>query len=258
MKSRLLVTFLLIAGLTSRGQQDTTALAGLPDVKFGAPHNIVKLNLTGLAFKTFGVQYERVLNRKTSVALGISVMPSTTLPFKDYFKKYFGDDQYSQKVLEETKFSNFSITPEFRLYLSKKGYGRGFYLAPYYRYASFGSDLVVFYEDDNGQEQQVTYRGDITSHSVGLLLGSQFRLGQRLTLDWHILGGHVGKADGDFESTYTDPMSEANQETLRETLEGFDPPMSESEVEVESNRSALRINGGWAGIRAGFSLGFRF
>ena len=45
--------------------------------------NFVKVNLTSLFLKNYGIQYERVLSKRVSAAIGFRLMPYTTIPFKD-------------------------------------------------------------------------------------------------------------------------------------------------------------------------------
>ena len=82
--------------------------------------NVVKVNLTGLLFKNYGFQYERMLGKKTSIALGYRIQPQSTLPFIDFLESQV-DDPESFDVLEKINFGNTAVTPEIRFYLGKKG-----------------------------------------------------------------------------------------------------------------------------------------
>lgn len=164
------------------------------------PSNIAKLNLSGLAFKNYSVQYERILKRKVSLAVAVRTMPSSTLPFKNTIVKNISDDDPdAKKTLETFKLSNFAITPEVRFYLSKKGYGRGFYVAPFYRYASFKTSTLNFDYEGNGTSGSINLTGKLTANTVGLMFGSQWFLGEHVTLDWWIFGPHYGSGTGTFE-----------------------------------------------------------
>ena len=56
-------------------------------------------------------------------------MPTSKVP---YIK-----NALEEVIVNDAKLSNYSVTPEIRFYVGKKGYGQGFYIGPYYRYASF-------------------------------------------------------------------------------------------------------------------------
>lgn len=221
--------------------------------------NIVKLNLTAIALKNYSLQYERTLNRKFSVALGIRTMPSTTLPFKNAIVKEVGDDDPDTKnTIETFELSNFSITPEVRVYLSKKGYGRGFYLAPFYRYASYKTSTLNFDYEGAGTSGTISLSGKLTANTAGLMLGAQWAIGKRLSLDWWILGPHYGSGTGDFTGTSSRTLTAEEQNDLRDQLNDLDIPLTDKTVSVNANGASLKLDGPWAGIRAGILLGFRF
>jgi Protein of unknown function (DUF3575) len=239
--------------------QPEGATTKAPAGKSTLPMNMIKVNLTSLPLKQYALQYERVLNRKFSFALGVRVMPASTLPFKQAILDAVGDDPDTRDVLDRFQMSNLAITPEFRFYLSKRGYGRGFYLAPFYRYASYKTSKLEFdYDDGAGGTETINMTGKLTSNTGGLLLGAQWPLGKRLVLDWWILGPHYGSGNGLFSGASTQTMTPAEQDDLRTQLEDIDIPLTNTKVVVTANGASLELDGPWAGIRAGFSLGIRF
>ena len=222
--------------------------------------NIFKLNVTALAFKNYSVQYERVVSRKTSFALGVKLMPSTSLPFKNLIINTVGNnDPDLIKTIESLRLSHFAITPEFRFYLSSKGYGRGVYLAPFYRYATFKtSRLPLTYENGFNTENTLNMSGSLTSHTGGLMLGAQWNLGSRFSLDWWIVGPHFGAGKGIFEGIADKPLTPYEQNYLRNELENLDFPLIEKTVNVTSQGATMALKGPWAGVRAGISIGIRY
>lgn len=243
---------------TGTGNSESVSVPG--EVHETPPLNLVKLNLTGILLNNYALQYERVLNRKISVALQYRIMPETGIPFKSTILKAVGvDDPDTKKLIEDFKMSNFAITPEVRIYLSKKGYGRGFYIAPFYRYASFKSnDLNVFYTDDNNVEQSIKMSGKLTSNTAGLLMGVQSDLGKHATLDISFFGPHYGSGKGTFIGTTSSPLSSAEQADLKQQLEDLDIPLTETTVNVNANAASLKLDGPWVGYRFAISLGVRF
>lgn len=143
LKSFLLLTYIcgFAAGVQAQSlDKQSGSSAGKPE-KTGEKKNIIKLNLMALPLKNFSFQYERVLSKHVSLALGVRTMPSSSLPFQSTFISIADvTDQQTIDNLAAFKTSNFALTPELRFYLSKKGYGRGLYIAPYYRYAKFSSE----------------------------------------------------------------------------------------------------------------------
>jgi hypothetical protein len=221
--------------------------------------NFIKVNLTSIALKNYSVQYERALNRKISFAVAFRTMPSSSLPFKNAIVDAVGDDDPdTKKTVETFKMSNFAITPEVRFYMSKKGYGRGFYIAPFYRYAKYKTNTLSFDYEGNSTSGTINLTGNLTTNTGGLLLGSQWALGKHLCLDWWILGPHYGSGSGEFVGTSSKPLTQEEQNDLRQSLEDLDIPLTDKTVSVNASGATFKLDGPWAGIRAGFSLGVRF
>lgn len=222
--------------------------------------NLIKLNLTGLPLRNYSVQYERVLSKRLSIALSYRNMPEGNLPMKDFIIENIDDpDQEAIDVINSFTISNYAITPEIRLYLGKKGYGRGFYIAPFYRSASYsGGNMIFHYQDDNNVDQSVTLSGDIKSQTFGLMFGAQWSLSRFLVLDWWIVGPHAGNGKGDLVGTSSQTMNADQQEELRQNLEDFEIPMVKKTVSVNANGATMSVDGAWAGVRAGISLGIKF
>ena len=106
--------------------------------------NIVKLNVAAFALKTFSVQYERALGRKTSLALGFRATPKSHLPFKSTIESII-DDEETWRNVRNLETGSFAITPEFRYYLGKQD-RRGFYLAPFVRYSHYEAEMPFIYD----------------------------------------------------------------------------------------------------------------
>lgn len=232
----------------------------LNTVKQQIPHNLIKINLPPLLLKSYSLQYERILNRKFSVSVQYRMMPETELPFKSSILKLIdNEDADTKKIIDEFRMSNYAITPEVRFYLSKKGFGRGFYIAPFYRYASFTSNnLNVFFTDENNAEQSIKMSGKLTANTFGLALGVQSALGKHVVLDMGLIGPHYGSAKGEFNGTSSHSLSATEQNDLRDQLDGIDIPLTTKTVDVNANSASLKLDGPWAGMRLTIGLGVRF
>lgn len=262
----LITAFLFSLAIHLQAQTDSstavipqnTALA--KEIKQKRHLNIIKVNLPPLLLKSYSLQYERVLSKEISVAVQYRTMPTTGLPFKDNILKLVDDeDPDTKKIIEDFRMSNYAITPEVRIYLSRKGYGRGFYFAPFYRYASFTSnDFNVFYTDNNNVEQSIKMSGKLTSNTFGLAMGAQSALGKRFVLDWSLFGPHYGSGKGTFIGTTSQPLTSDEQADLRQQLEDIDIPLTDKTVDVNANSASLKLDGPWAGWRFTIALGFRF
>ncbi|KAA5545629.1 hypothetical protein [Adhaeribacter rhizoryzae] len=271
MKSKLLClagTFLLALSVQVNAQAvktDTISkqTAPSPIVKTDKRQlNFVKVNLFGIPLRNYSFQYERALSKRFSVAIAYRTMPSTGLPFKSLISDAVGDEGIEgEETIDNIRISGSAITPEIRLYLGKKGYGRGFYFAPFYRKATFETNNIPFtYEDseDTGEENSINLSGKFSSNTGGLMMGAQWALGKYVCLDWWILGAHFGTGKGDFVGLSSKPLSQSDQAAVREELENLDIPFVEKTVNVNANSASLKLEGPWGGLRGGLSLGFKF
>ena len=254
MKFKLLITAALLVSTAAVAQnnapEENTAI--IPK------KNILKVNLTSLPLKNYHLQYEHTLTRKLSLALGVRYMPTTGIPFKSLVLDAVGDDQDTKDLIDKSQIGNVAITPELRFYLGK-GYGKGFYIAPYYRYVNFSTNTITLtYSASNGPERSVNLNGEMSAHTGGIMFGAQWFLGNSVTLDWWIVGAHYGSGNGSFTGTPDVPFTPSEQADIRQTLEEIDVPLIDKTVNVSANNVSVKVDGPFGGLRGGIMLGFRF
>jgi len=219
-----------------------------------------------MAFRNYEFQYERMIAWRTSLGLAYRSMPSGPILFKDMILNSMDDtgnpgDVDARQEVESIRMKNYAITPEIRFYAGKKGYGHGFYLSLFFRHASYTiNNISIDYTDNAGASQTVSLTGMLTSNTGGLMIGSQWMIARRVAFDWWILGPHVGTAKGTLAGRSTQAMNTNDQNSLRseltEALSGL-PFFVNNTIHVSSNSASISLRGPWAGLRAGFSLGFR-
>tara|TARA_R110001599_G_scaffold221395_4_gene420016 strand:+ start:31686 stop:32426 length:741 start_codon:yes stop_codon:yes gene_type:complete len=218
----------------------------------GFDKNIVKLNLTALPLGSIDMQYERTVGRKMSAALGLRMVPGGALPFTSIIESSEGQDASVQ--LDKLEFGNFAITPEFRFYLGKHDGPRGFYIAPFARYSVINMKVPNFViESSSGT---INLDGQISGFSGGLMLGSQWRLGKRIYLDWWIIGAGYGSSSGDINGV--GDLSPTEQEDLREDFSDLNIGVIKTETTVDANGVNVGFDGPWATLRGGLLLGIKF
>ena len=225
-----------------------------------AKKNIVKINLTSLVFKNVSLQYERVLGKRSSIALGVSFAPKSDLPFAGTLKDQFGNNADAKRAIETTELGNFSITPEYRIYLSKKGAPNGFYFAPFVRYNRMTLEQLYSFTASDGRVYNPFITGTINNIGGGFLLGAQWSLGKSVTLDWWIAGPIYGSSNGDFTGKENmSTMSAADKQDLENDIEDVDIPLTKIEATVGNDRVDVKLSGPFVGLRAfGIALGFKF
>lgn len=251
MRKILLVLLALGFALNTNAQK-----SGDGDVK----KNIVKLNLGGLIFRTGSFQYERVLGKKISLAMGVRITPKLGVPsgLKSQLSTGMGSDQLY--TLDHTKFGGYALTPEFRFYPGKKGAAKGFYLAPYFRYASYGLTIPLVYTDTTGKGNSYNYnlKGKASYISGGLMIGAQWIAKGGFTFDWWIGGGGFGPIA--FKASVNSPdlgkLSESDKQEIYTSFNEGAP--KNSSITIDGNDLILKYRTAIPSFRGGICLGWAF
>jgi hypothetical protein len=244
--------------MTSPETQNDYAIENKPS------KNLIKVNLTSLALKNFSLQYERVLSKSISAAVSFSLMTERTIPSVNLLVKgvnmFAGElDAESEDIIRNVLISSYSVTPEVRFYLGKKGYGTGFYTALFYRYGHYEvSNIAIPYTNDLEEDITINTGGTITSHTGGFLMGYQWALGKHMCLDWQMFGPHYGVSSGDFRGVPSSPFSAQDQTDIEGEFMKIDSPLLEQSVDATADEVKMLFNGPWGGIRFALSIGVKF
>ena len=258
MKTNLILMLFLVVYYSGLAQESEGYLLQDEEV-YATRKNIPKFIPTSLVVGNFQFQYERVLNKTFSAAIGYSMIPEGDFPFKDKILDEVSDEDDVGRYINNATLQYSSFTPEVRIYIGE-GYGKGFYLAPFYRHSKYTvKDVEVYFEADDGGERRLDTDGELTTDTFGLLVGVQFNLGSRIVLDWFILGPNYGFSNGNLVGVADQSLSQSEQQSLREELEIVeDLPFGDFQYDVDSQGGEVKIDGPWGGIRAGLAIGFRF
>ncbi len=261
MKKILLSMLAAACLITAHAQTNSSA----DTVKKTDGKNLFKVNLTALPLKTYSVVYERAIGKKTSFGLGLRYYPEDKIPYLSKVEELI-DDEDVNKILRDFRMSNFAITPEIKFYFGKDVF-RGFYIAPFARYAIYNGSVPFDFDIDANDDgtidrtETIPLNGDIKTFTGGLLFGAQWKLSKMIYLDWFILGPQYGSSKGSISGSTTN-FSAVERDELRDELESVfedaDIPLVKIKTEVNDERANVNFTGPWAGIRAGISLGIRF
>ncbi len=214
--------------------------------------NIIKLNLTGLIFKSIGIQEERKIGRKTSLALGLTYRPKGAW----FLSKYYDTTTASTGVSQETKFMlassrlrSFMVTPEFRYYLGRQA-PNGLYLAAFARFKFNKTQFMYHYYDDVDFEQRTALANlNETMIGGGILFGYQLVTRKRLTIDFWFLGPWIGNQHVKLYST----VNTANISSLQQTFIAQDmKDMLGKEHEINWNSQGILTKFNYFDISARF------
>ncbi len=215
-----------------------------------AQKNVLKINILSLALGNISMQEEYSINGHSSVALGASYLPSRGLPG-------FAVSNDPSNNAKDLSFSGFSITPEYRYYLKGNG-PKGLYFAGYIRYSKYSADKFnISYDRTSGGINNLLLTGDFTTTVGGIMLGSQWLLGDKWTLDWWILGAGFGSLKGEFEST--GDFTSEDQTDIKNEVASIDVPSVDINVTTSSTSTKLTIESKVPAFRGfGLCLGYRF
>jgi hypothetical protein len=249
-----------IAVAQSPGEIDSKERITISDDVDSPKKNNFKISLTSLIFGNYQLQYERSLTKRIGLVVGYSFIPKGAVPFRTQLNDLTADSEDTQGIFENAELGYKAFTPEVRFYLGK-GYGKGFYVAPFYRNVRYDITNVnfTFSSDFAGvTEQNLAMGGKLSANSFGLQLGAQFHLGKHIILDWWIVGPHYGTSKGDFVGITDRNLTTFEQQELKKELDNIELPLSDIKTEVNARGAKINVSGPWGGVRSGISLGYRF
>lgn len=176
--------------------------------------------------------------------------------------KYLGEDNGMKDHLDLANFSNQAITGELRLYTGKHAGPRGFYVAAYGRYSKMDFGYLGTYQPSMGEEIPLPYIGKLNGMGGGLMLGAQWLIADKVTLDWYIAGAHYGKLGGDVNIAQDfSRLPESEKKNLETEIEGRFTVGERQLIDatVTDKGAHGKVDAPFAGIRAfGINLGFAF
>lgn len=222
---------------------------------------VVKFNLTGVAFKSFAVQYERILTPHSSITVTASTSQDAPLPFKDALMDQFGDNEDARRAIGTTRFTKYNGTIEYRLYLAGHA-PTGWYIAPFARYIHMDISQDYTYTPSDGILHRAHLNAKFGAVAGGVMLGHQWMLGKRVALDLWLLGPFYGsqvKADFVGEDPLWPSLKPADVTKLHSDIEGTTLPGYKTTADLPLPIIHAKLVGPYYGVRAfGLAIGYRF
>ncbi|MEM7372447.1 MAG: DUF3575 domain-containing protein [Bacteroidota bacterium] len=213
-----------------------------------AQENLVKINPLGLAGRSLTLGYERVLQERQSLAVTLNIslgLPGATASLIEDALSSEGIDDGSIGL------SGFVLTPQYRFYSAKNGAPKGFYVAPYLRYSS---RTLAFGGQFDRIPTDVSFR--LSGIGVGLQLGAQWIIGDKVSIDWYFLG--LGANYNTLTATYISANASEIEGDIRAELTDLPIIGNGITTEIQGNELKARARAILPGFRSGISLGFAF
>jgi hypothetical protein len=232
------------------------------------PRNVVKLSLFSIPLGKYNLQYEYAFHKNFSAAINVGLLK---------FPKYITSAVVSDTgALSGLKVSGYSVSPEIRFYPGrkiKKQAPSGFYLAPYFSYsktnvnATFSFDMPTASNPSVTTPQDLDAKISLSGFTGGLIIGQQWIIAKRVSIDWYILGGGFGKSKLNLDLTQNAITFDANQQAelqkqLDENVGSVEIPgfSVDSKATATANGASVSVSGlPFFSVRSfGLSIGFAF
>lgn len=222
---------------------------------------VVKFNVSGAVFQSYTAQYERVLTPHSTVTFSASYTPNAPLPFKQALLDQYGDNNDARRAIETTLFTKRIGTIEYRFYPAGHA-PRGWYIAPFARYASMDISNDYTYTTQNGVLHHAHLNAGFKAGGAGVLLGYQFLFGKHVGLDLWLLGPFYGT---NINAVFTgeDPrwseLTEADKIKLKHDIDTTQLPLYTVESTLNLPTITARLTGPYYGVRAfGLAIAYSF
>lgn len=223
--------------------------------------NLVKFNISGVVFKNYTLQYERILTKNRSITFSVGVSPNAPLPFKQALLNRFSDNDDAVRAINTTLFTKYIGTLEYRFYLAGHA-PTGWYLAPFVRYINMAIDQDYTYTDLKGVLHRPNLKAQFNAGGAGVLLGYQWMFGKRVGLDLWLLGPFYGtniKADFVGNDPLWQQLTAQDIQNIRNDIKSVDLPGYTVTDKINLPTIEALLEGPYYGVRAfGLALSYRF
>jgi len=216
--------------------------------------NVVKFLPVNLSFHSISFEYERMINNKNAITLGIG------LPNQKSIDGKYGIDANSD--FKNVEFGTMHLRAAYRHYTGKGMLPKGFYIEPYLKYQHIKGASDISGVDD---QTNVSYSGSINaklnSINLGFQLGTQFLIAKRITLDLYFLGLEAGFLSGNITGIAPNPQSANIIKTkLQQEISNWPSSVGNKfDITQSGNQVNAKIsNALYPWIRGGVSIGFAF
>lgn len=246
---KLITTITLFIGLSTFGQQ----------------HGI-KLNLGSFIYPGFlEAQYEYSLSEKTSIQIGAGLgLKEHRLIRALETEAELGLSPGETNPYSDIKTPSFRLTGEVKFFTGEDG-PRGFYLAPFLRYYSYGVNSTFKADvNDNSNTQVIRdfkLKAKVNALAIGLGLGSQWLIEDKWAIDimWFGIGYGTGKISADYTSNSDINWDEARDELQREFEKNEIDFIKKAKITSKSNGLGVSLkNPVPLVIRSTISVGYFF
>ncbi len=222
-----------------------TSLMLFVALSLSAQKNVIKIRPASIAAGEWNFTYERAIAGGKSVALNLSYLSHD---IAGWVKPY----NTSTTKLNTADLKGYLFMPQFRFYSGDAP--RGFYFAPNLTYGSYSMTNTI--TDANSLVTDGTIK--IATKGIGALIGYQWLIGGRVSIDWNFFGLGVNATTLDF--TYNAVSVQAIDDATNFTNTLNNNPLFGGYV-MKVNSGTITVNGPTQilpALQTNFSLGIAF
>ncbi len=164
-----------------------------------AQTTVVKVDIVQPLINTLALSFEHKLGESSSFQLGLA----GTFGYKEGSRYFNGFNNF---YLGQGTTSGFSITPEYRFYLSEKHAApAGFYVAPYvrYQYLRTTNDSYTYDPNTGNTYPGQSYEASLNAFGLGVIVGKHWIFKNRFSIDIFTGPGYTFTSTSSNEPNYT-------------------------------------------------------
>jgi hypothetical protein len=220
--------------------------------------NCVKFLPVNLPLNSLSFEYERMINPKNSLELGLGI------PMNQTFVNTFSMDGSEEVKISNDELGVLSLRAAYKHYTANSMGLKGFYYSPYLKYqnVSASARLVRTIDDDEGSiSYNEDYNVKINTFGIGIQFGYQFLIAKRVTLDFYFLGLEAGLAGANASIASSDiTQVDEIKSDIQDTVNDFPDSLSKK-IDVTSSGNTVNVRAHhifYPWVRGGISIGFAF
>lgn len=216
--------------------------------------NVVKFLPGNIPFGSISFEYERMINDKNSVILGIGIPTNMSVNGK------CGMDTSDE--LKNDHLGTTHIRAAYRHYAGKRKPPRGFYIEPYLKYQNLNGEGIVSGIDEDTDEP---YSDEIdikhSTFNLGFQLGTQFLIAKWISLDLYFFGLEAGFLNGNSSVLFDNPEDAADLKNDIDEVLADIPLAATKRITVTQSGNLVKVsakNAFYPWYRGGISIGIAF
>ncbi len=214
--------------------------------------NVVKVNALALTLvRTSTLSYERSLNDQMSVAVGFGRR------FKGNLPSFVSSEQFGL-TFDNTGLDGYVLHGDVRWYLRKCEQNQvmdGFYVGGYLKYNRFSYSADVTFENEGEVSNNFT-DANLSDFGIGVALGYQLRLWERVVVDFLFLGPRSSRLGLDFE--FEEPISQEFLDALSDNINDVLDRWGQDGLDLEAGDVDASATFNTFNLRYAISIGFAF